>query len=180
MQEPYESESAISDWDLVYFESLYKDLNISLRNYADYFLQDPELSFTVVNDLFVRLWFSPKKPDNLKAYLYKSVKNQALNHLKKNKKNFLSYLNQPDLTQVAEQIPETVATEEDTDQLAFLQKTINMLPKKRQLVFKMYRLEGFSYAEIADLLQISTRTVEDHLMKSMQFIHARAKHLVDK
>ncbi|MFC5284428.1 sigma-70 family RNA polymerase sigma factor [Pedobacter alpinus] len=180
MQESYESETAVSDWDLVYFESLYKELSISLQNYADYFLQDSELAFTVVNDLFVNLWFSPTKPDNLKAYLYKSVKNQSLNHLKKNKKNFLSYLNQPDLNQVAELIAEPIGHDEESDQLVFLQQIINMLPKKRQLVFKMYRLEGFSYAEIADLLQISTRTVEDHLMKSMQFIHAKAKHLVDK
>jgi RNA polymerase sigma-70 factor (ECF subfamily) len=43
----------------------------------------------------------------------------------------------------------------------------------------MFRFEELNYAEIAELLNISVRTVEDHLSKSMQFIHAQAKHLID-
>ncbi|RZL18757.1 MAG: sigma-70 family RNA polymerase sigma factor [Pedobacter sp.] len=66
-----------------------------------------------------------------------------------------------------------------SEKLEFLQKIIESLPERRQLVFKLHRLEGFSYAEIAELMQISVRTVEDHLSKSMQFIHSQAKQLID-
>lgn len=66
---------------------------------------------------------------------------------------------------------------EESDKLVHIKKLISMLPQKRQLVFTMHRMEGFSYAEISDLLQISPRTVEDHLSKSMKYLHENSKHI---
>lgn len=164
--------------DLIQFELLYKRLSNSLQKYADYYIKDIEAARTIVNDLFVQVWLKKEMPGNVNGYMYRAIKNACLNYLVQQKRSPLSYLEQDELTLVSDH---HFAIEEincESDKLRFLENIISKLPPKRQLVFKMYRLEGFSYAEIADLLQVSARTVEDHLSKSMQFIHAHSKHLV--
>jgi RNA polymerase sigma-70 factor (family 1) len=167
-------------YDLNQFELLYKNLSNSLQRYADYYVRDLDAARSIVNDLFVQLWLKNEQPGNVKGYMYRSVKNGCLNYLAQQKRNPLYYLEQDELTFIADLNFSARDETDESDQLKFLQKVISLLPEKRQLVFRMYRLEGFSYAEIADLLQISVRTVEDHLAKSMQFIHAHSKHLVHK
>lgn len=166
--------------DLIQFELLYKSLSNSLQKYADYYVRDLDASRSIVNDLFVQLWLKKEQPDNIKGYMYRSIKNGCLNYLAQQKRSRLYFLEQDELTFIADLRFAVGEEADESDKLSFLQKVISLLPQKRQLVFRMYRLEGFSYAEIADLLQISVRTVEDHLSKSMQFIHAHSKHLVHK
>lgn len=164
--------------DLPQFELIYKHWNTLLQRYSEYYVRDHEASRSIVNDLFIQLWFNKTRPDNLKGYLFRAVKNASLNYLRKQGNVPLSYVEEQELRELSDlSITEPVAA--DSDKLQFLQKVIAQLPERRQLVFRLYRLEGFSYAEIAELLQISVRTVEDHLAKSMEFIHAKAKHLVD-
>jgi len=130
-----------------------------------------------VNDLFVQLWFNKTKPENLKGYLFRAIKNASLNYLAQQRNSLLTLLDQEELTMISDLSPVSEAANE-SEKLIFLKDLIGRLPHRRQLVFNMHRMEGFSYAEIAGLLQISVRTVEDHLSKSMQFIHAHAKHLL--
>jgi RNA polymerase sigma-70 factor (ECF subfamily) len=91
----------------------------------------------------------------------------------------LTLLEQDDLTAISDLSFADEVTSE-SEQLVFLHFLISKLPERRQLVFKMHRIEGFSYAEIAELLQISVRTVEDHLSKSMQFIYDQSQHLIHR
>ena len=170
----------LDQWDLIQFEEIYRRWSTLLQRYANYYIKDEEASQSLVNDLFVKLWFSKMQPDNLKGYLFRAVKNSALNFISSKKRNPIAYLEEPELTLVSDLSPVSLEDVEDSEKLQFLQKVIGMLPERRQLVFKLYRIEGFSYAEIAELMQISVRTVEDHLAKSMQFIHAQAKHLVNE
>lgn len=172
------TEITLEQLDLPRFEMIYRHWNTLLQRYSEYYVKDHEASRSIVNDLFVQLWFSKKQPDNLKGYLFRAVKNASLNHLKKQGNIPLTYVEETELCIISD-LSVRVADIEASDKLQFLQKIIGLLPERRQLVFRLHRLEGFSYAEIADLLQISVRTVEDHLAKSMQFIHAHAKHLVD-
>ena len=169
----------LDQWDLIQFEETYRRWSLLLQRYANYYVRDEEASHSIVNDLFVHLWFSKKHPDNIKGYLFRAVKNAALNVISRQKRSPIAYLDEPELTLVADLSPLNLEEADESEKLQFLQKVIGMLPERRQLVFKLYRIEGFSYAEIADLMQISVRTVEDHLAKSMQFIHAQAKHLVN-
>lgn len=176
--EPGYTDIESKSYDLEHFELLYNSMSSSLQKYAEYYVRDIEAAKSIVNDFFVQLWFKNRQPEQIKGYMYRAIKNACLNYLEQNKRSLLSYLEQDELTQIADLhiVHDEVSFE--SDKLRFLQKTIAALPEKRQLVFRMYRLEGFSYAEIADLLQISVRTVEDHLSKSMQFIHARSKQLI--
>jgi RNA polymerase sigma-70 factor (family 1) len=165
--------------DLSRFDLIYKQWNAILLKYAYYYVHDHEVSKSIVNDLFLQIWFKDLEPDNLKGYLFRSVKNAALNYLKKNGNKPLTFLAEAELIVISDAAAETRIEPELSEKLRFLQHLISQLPERRQLVFKLHRLEGFSYAEIAELMQISVRTVEDHLARSMEFIHSKAKHLVD-
>ncbi|KQC01642.1 RNA polymerase sigma-70 factor [Pedobacter sp. Hv1] len=167
-----------NSFDSKQFELLYNQLYSSLQQYAVYYVHDEEAAKSIINDLFVQLWFKPQEIQNIKGYLYRSVKNACLNYLSQHQKNPISYVEQDDLTELSDLMTVQEDDDSETAHLVFLKHTISLLPQKRQLVFKMHRLAGFSYAEIADLMQISPRTVEDHLAKAMQFIHTRAKHFL--
>lgn len=160
------------------FELLYTRMRSALEKYAFYYVRDEAAANAIVNDLFIQLWFKGQQPENINGYLYKAIKNGCLNYLGQKKRNPLSYLEQDELVLISDLNTADQELIFESDQLKFLHKIIALLPPKRQLVFRMYRLDGFSYAEIADLLQVSIRTVEDHLVKSMQFIHERSKHFI--
>ena len=160
------------------FDTLFKNFSGMLYHYAYYYLNDMEAAKSVVNDTFLRLWDGKRRPLYIKPYLYRSVKNACLNYLSQHKndvvlKDFSELEILSDGTRTFEH------SDDINDKLLFLEQVISDLPAKRQLVFKMFRFEELSYAEIAELLNVSVRTVEDHLSKSMQFIHAQAKHLID-
>lgn len=173
------TEEKLDHLNLIEFELMYQRWSALLQRYANYYVRDEEAAHSIVNDLFVRLWFDKSHPENLKGYLFKATKNASLNFITRQKRIPISYLEESALTIASDlTVPITLA-DDKSDKLEFLQRVIESLPERRQLVFKLHRLEGFSYAEIAELMQISVRTVEDHLAKSMQFIHRHAKQLVD-
>jgi RNA polymerase sigma-70 factor (family 1) len=177
-QEQLTETEELEQTNSVQLELLYKDWSLMLQKYAYYYLKDQSAAETIVNDVFIKLWLSGNLINFPKTYLYKSVKNACINYLAQQKKQFISYVQQDELETIANQSIDDYQNVDDSEKLLFLQNLVEQLPTKRQLVFKLYRLEGLSYAEIAELLQISVRTVEDHLSKSMQFIYANAKQLL--
>jgi RNA polymerase sigma factor (sigma-70 family) len=47
---------------------------------------------------------------------------------------------------------------------------LRQLPEKRQVIFKMNRIDGFSYKEIAEILSISIHTVQNQMIAAVKFI----------
>jgi RNA polymerase sigma-70 factor (family 1) len=160
------------------FEMMFNEFSVELYNYAFYYLNDMEAAMSVVNDTFLRVWDGERKPLNIKSYLYRSVKNACLNYLSQNQ-NKVVFKDSSELEMLSDGILGLQHSDDNSDKLLFLEQVISKLPAKRQIVFKLFRFEELSYAEIAERLNISIRTVEDHLAKSMQFIHEQAKHLID-
>lgn len=125
----------------------------------------------IVHDVFVRLWenraeFDFDKP--AKSYLFTSVYNRSLNHIRDQKK----FTSSDDSL-----IEETISDEgeyHDNLELAELEtkikKSLDKLPGKCKEVFQMSRFEGKKYAEIAAELNISVKTVEAHMSKALKLL----------
>lgn len=53
-----------------------------------------------------------------------------------------------------------------------LEKIIEKLPKRQQLIFRLCRLEGFSHKEIADQLGVSLQTVKNQMVSALRFVRS--------
>ena len=104
-------------------------------------------------------------PDrSIKSYLYTATKNRALKHLRheevkrKNKGKI-------DLYSVAPSTPEDLISHNET--AASIGQAIETLPEKCRLIFRMNRFDHLTYAEIAEVLEVSVKTVETQMGRAL-------------
>ncbi|MEN8138657.1 MAG: RNA polymerase sigma-70 factor [Bacteroidota bacterium] len=160
--------SSIKQSDERAFRILYDRYWKALYAFAYSFTEDEDLSKDIVQEIWITFWDKRKNIDvkNVKAYLYSMVRNRVYNQLRDNKKlehqleiidKYLTVDDITDLTDLA-----------DTNQL--LEEAIAKLPERNREIFMLSRFEGLSNQEIADRLDISKRTVENHLTNSLRQI----------
>lgn len=159
-------------YDLKAFEDLYRRMYPTLIKYAVYMVRDPEEAQLLLNDVFISIWKNQLQITQEKAYLFRSVKNAALTYLKNSRIHF-DVLEEEQIPLIPDQNADPSQAYQEKDRNRALYKLIDQLPERRRLVFYLYRIDGFSYKEIAALLDISVRTVEDHLVKGFQFLQEK-------
>ncbi len=143
-----------------------------LCNYVYKLSHDRTLSEDLVQNVMLRLWekkSSLKITTSLKSYLFRSCHNEFLMHLRLQKKEYdaLDEIKWQTLFEMHDQKEDQ--TEADWNRL---EKAIEQLPKKCKEVFKLSRIEQKKHKEIAEILGISTKTVEVHISKALRFLKA--------
>lgn len=144
---------------------------------AYYKLGIKELAEEITQEVFVALWMNkasldPGKP--VGAWLYGVMKNQLLNAWRK-QSSHQKYL---------QQAPLTVATNNTIDQLSFnelnamVNQYIHLLPEKCREVFTLSRIRGLNTQQIADTLNISPKTVNNHLVKALKIMKVGLKDYI--
>ena len=117
--------------------------------------------------------------ENLKSYLFRSVKNRAINYLTNIRKFTEWDIDNISLVHSIDNYsPEFISIEKEY--LKEVLKKIEALPPQCQLVFKLIREYGLSYKQVSEILDISPKTVDRHLQIAMQklseiFQHKRKK-----
>lgn len=159
--------------DNVQFEETFKTYFVGLTAFAKKYVKDVDTSKEIVHDVFVNLWNKRDQIDpakSIKSYLFTSVHNRCLNHIRDQKKFD---------TSIEDFDTETNNfTTEDNNYLeaAELEQKIHMilneLPEKCREVFKLSRFEGKKYKEIAEEMNISQKTVETHISKALKTLRA--------
>lgn len=142
------------------FEEMYKAYYAMLRRSAENIIGDHDASHDIVQEVFVKLWHKKAALEqvlNQKAYLFKSVVNASVTYLEKNKKLLHLQVAEGDLAA-------------DTDSKVLLkelelkvQAALNNLPPKCKAVFVLSRYEDLKNKDIADLLGLSLKTVENQM-----------------
>lgn len=156
------------------FEKLFHLHYTRLCVFSNSYLKSLDVSRDVVQEVFIKIWDNRENFEirhSLKAYLYQAVRNQSLNHLEKNKQKIKlkeSLKEHRDMLQ--EKIPEDLNTEELTQKIW---KIVEELPERRKMIFILYRKHGLSYKEIAEVMDIKRKTVENQMGKSLQFLRER-------
>lgn len=158
------------------FELLFRHFYESLCNYANNILNDTDEAEDIVQQTMITIWEKRSALQitvSLKSYIYRAVHNSALNQIRKNKVRS-DYAGE---VQYAGDISETTTTGwlEGKELDIQIQEAINNLPEQCRLVFKLSRFEGMKYSEIANHLNISAKTVENHMGKALKQIRIQLK-----
>lgn len=157
------------------YEMVFRGYYRSMTAYAFRFLCNLTDSENIVQDVFLRLWQKRREimiTSSLKNYLFKSVKNHCINYLEheKIKTGYQSMViqNESDRSDYSEFFLEFGLIKK-------IEAAIASLPEKRQQIFRLAREEGLKYREIADRLNISTKTVETQMTLSLKQLRESLK-----
>jgi len=137
----------------------------SLVPFAVSMIKSKELAEEIVSDVFIKIWQRRQqldKVENLPFYLYTAVKNRCLSRLKDPRDKaqihinevtfeFRSFYHDPEQKMIS------------AEMIKQIHAAIHDLPPRCRLIFKLVKEEGFKYKEVADLLHISVKTVENQM-----------------
>lgn len=150
------------------FKLLFIEYYGPLCNFLLKYTHDEDLIEDIVQDVFVKIWQKRKDLSadvNTKAYLFQAAKNKAFERFRSQK----TYEKHLDYYKENNQLS---ADEDDlADRLVRLEKinqSLRHLAPKCREVFVMHKYKGLTYAEIAEVLGISTKTVEGHMLKAIK------------
>lgn len=150
------------------FELLFKRHYKPLCRRVNSMLNDEEATEDVVQQLFIKIWESRETlqtPDSVAAYLFTAARNRALNYIKSQSRKSN---NEVPLTNLHDEADNRMEEQMDAKELQkALYAAIDSLPEKRREVFILSRFEGKSYKEIAEIMQISIKTVEAQMGKAL-------------
>lgn len=157
--------------DITAFEMLFRTYYQPLCNYAYTFVQDRDEAEEIVQTTFLALWERKSTLEirtAVKPYLYAMVRNACLNVLKHEKvKKEHAVVQMAMGERSVDSVARTVmASELETR----IYKAMDALPEQCRLVFKLSRFEELKYAEIAEQLNISIKTVENHMGKALRIM----------
>lgn len=154
----------IREGDATAFKILFDTYYVSLCEYAISFVKLAPVAEDLVQDVFANIWNMRKNwtPNHtLKSYLFRAVRNQALNYLKHDR------LEKKWAEHVRQNGQEDLIFDPESNDHSDLQKIIYLaiddLPPRRRTVFVLSRFYKLTYLEIADTLDISVKTVEKHM-----------------
>lgn len=155
-------------------ELLYEHYFAKLCVFAQSYLKSKEIAEEVVEDVFIRLWSNKNsilQINNLSVYLYKAVKNGALNELEKiSRTTSVDFLSTEFSLEAGNSSPlEELILSEMTQSM---QIAIDSLPPRCRMIFKLIREDGLKYKEVAEILNISINTIDNQMAIAIKRICA--------
>lgn len=157
------------------FRALFGRYHANLLFYATRLVGEVEAE-DVVQDVFVELWRRRDEVeigDGIQSFLYKAVYTRALNVLKHREvtdshARLVQEINLQRAQYYAQEENEVVKRIEDIELHKALVDALNQLPDKCRVVFKLSYLHNMKNKEIAEVMNISPRTVEAHMYKALK------------
>jgi RNA polymerase sigma-70 factor (family 1) len=153
------------------FERVFRTHYARLCAFASTFIDDKDEAEEIVQTMFCRLWEQRESLDitiSVQAYLFRSVRNACLNHIKKMQiRETYKVMNLENLNQNPEFQPDRTTHSELSKKI---EQAIADLPEQCRLIFKLSRFEELKYKEIAEQLGISIKTVENQMGKALKVL----------
>jgi len=157
--------------DKLVVNELYEKYSSKLYHFAFNYLKSESDALDIVQEVFISLWNNRKKlsnTSNLEAYLFTITKNTVISVFRK-KISEKQYLN--DLKNKV--IVNGIDTENQVNYELLSEKInqlVDQLPPQRKRVYKLSKEQNFANKLIAKELNISIKTVEDHITKARKFL----------
>lgn len=153
----------------VFFRSCYEHY----VRFAFRYLKSKSQACDLVQDAFIKIWKNRENLDpsrSLKSFTFTIIRNLCLNHLRDHKNRFES-LEDSDLSSNA------LIIHQDQENDSYIEETVNTiellikkLPERQREAFELSRVDGLRHEEIAEVMNISARTVNNHIVSALKFL----------
>ncbi|MBE2230420.1 MAG: RNA polymerase sigma-70 factor [Chitinophagaceae bacterium] len=148
--------------DQAAYKELFLLLHGRLKQFAYSILKSQEEAEELVSDLFIKVWEKRKQLTHIESplfYFYTTARNMAYNRLSRQKRQQKP---SPDewlvrLNSIYFDPEQLMMTEE---MMRRIRQAIDDLPPRCRVIFKLVKEDGLRYKEVAELLQLSVKTVE--------------------
>lgn len=162
-----------------YFELLFRKYYMPLTRFAWRYVGSEAIAEEMTQDLFTILWEnrrSREMPGSVKSYLYKSIRNLSLNHIKHQ--------------DVRKKYDKQWGENDEYDEIEFydnahvqqvrrtIKKAVEELPDRSKMTYKLHRYDGLTYEEIAEVMEVSVKTVESQMTRTLKQLRARLSYLL--
>lgn len=145
-----------------------------LCNFCWRYVKSKAISEDLVQEVFANLWKLRNTLDpnrSISVYLFQAVKNKAQDYLdhqevirryetdhRHDKEGFTT---------------QTKIRQEDEEFIKAAREAIDNLPCRSQQVYILHREEGLTYREIAEVMEISVKTVESQMSRALDMLRAQ-------
>lgn len=161
------------------FEQIILPLKDKLFRFAFSYLKNEDDAKDVVQDVMIKTWEDVKDLTairNIEAWCMTLVKNRSLDKLKRKGRNHLQIVDQHQLRMVdADPLQQTVTNEK----MLQIKEIISLLPEKQRDVINLRDVEGYSYQEIAEIMEIELNNVKVLLHRARMQVRNSIKNLQD-
>jgi RNA polymerase sigma-70 factor (ECF subfamily) len=161
------------------FEAIFREYATQLCTFALHFTRSRDLATEVVHDVFLLVWERRERLDvrtNLRAYLYKATRNRALEVARRDT-FFRRWAERTSREQAdddsARLAPTPYEQLERDERAAALQRAIYALPERRRMVLLLRWRDGLQNAEVAELMGISVKTVENQITQALRVLRGQ-------
>ncbi len=150
-----------------------------ILNWLKNFLGDRETAMDVKQSVFLHvLEFAARtKINNPKAFMFKVARNLAYSEMRRRIRHDSAFITTGDysLDEISQEPQSTAPSPEQStsikDEIGNLFRIINTLPKRQRQTIMMHRVDGLSYKEIAQKLDVSVSSVEKYMSHALKTIH---------
>lgn len=153
------------------FEALYHLMYKRLYSVANTILDYKELNEETLEEVFTSLWINRHKADvkNVFTYLYVLTKNKAIDLRRKERHwEYLTLEDVHDELFYNSVTPETAFVSKE--EISLIHSIIKQLPEKRRNVFMLVKYHGLKNKEVAEILGLSIKTIDNHLAAAIRDI----------
>lgn len=151
--------------DQLAYEELFYRYARRLQQFACSICHSHEAAEEIVLDVFMRVWMKRKTLDhiqNLQLYLYIATRNHSLNY-NRGEQRFSSLQLDDMVAEPASLLPDPEELLRSAELNQHIQEAIGQLPAQCKVIFRLAKEDGLKHKEIAELLHIQPKTVENQL-----------------
>lgn len=150
------------------FESFYSPL----LQFAQSYIRSRQQAEEVVSDVFINIWEKRKRLEgieNLRVYLYAATRNIALNYISRQNRIHTTDIQELPIEQATVYMdPERLMITNEMKRM--IREAVEQLPARCRLIFRLVKEDEFKYREVAEVMNISVKTVEAQMTIALKKI----------
>jgi RNA polymerase sigma-70 factor (family 1) len=158
----------LAEGDECAFEQLYLIYSPKIYRKILQLVKQAAVAEEILQDVFVKIWERREVLDNQKSFrsfLYTIAKNLVVDLFRRaalDRRMLEKFI--IDNTEFYNPFEGIDDPEEESK--AIVQTALDILPPQRKKIYRLVKIEGKSYGEVAEMLGISTSTINDHVVKA--------------